>query len=151
MGGNGLCPIACPTACADPGIPSRCAMSPYVSVLPGGIVRPISYARRLNDGTPAKSNATDDKSTRPQPSAAAPAGRAGGLGAAKPRAGRGAGVCLEVSGPDPEQATPETPRAFGIDELTEPALVAWAVRTTDIDATIAQAREHGFDPGDAVE
>lgn len=80
-----------------------------------------------------------------------PGGSHRGLGTANHLADLGAGMYLEVIGPDPAQPTPETPRPFGIDDLTEPALVAWAVRTTDLDATIAQARSHGFDPGDAVE
>lgn len=81
----------------------------------------------------------------------APGGRHVGLGTANHLADLGAGMYLEVIGPDPDQPDPEGPRPFGIDELTEPALVAWAVRTTDIDTTIAKARAHGFDPGDATE
>jgi Glyoxalase-like domain len=81
----------------------------------------------------------------------APGGRHVGLGTANHLADLGAGMYLEVIGPDPAQPDPEGPRPFGIDELTEPALVAWAVRTPDIDATIAAARVHGFDPGDAIE
>ncbi|GHG35052.1 hypothetical protein GCM10017567_64400 [Amycolatopsis bullii] len=81
----------------------------------------------------------------------APGGRHVGVGTANHLAGLGAGAYLEVIGPDPEQPDPEVPRPFGIDELTEPALVAWAVRTTDIDVTVAKARAHGFDPGDPRE
>lgn len=81
----------------------------------------------------------------------APGGSHAGWGTANHLADLGAGMYLEVIGPDPAQPEPEAPRPFGIDELTEPALVAWAVRTTDIDATIAAARAHGFDPGDAQE
>ncbi|MEV6832797.1 VOC family protein [Amycolatopsis sp. NPDC051102] len=81
----------------------------------------------------------------------APGGRHVGLGTANHLADLGAGMYLEVIGPDPEQPAPGVPRPFGIDELTEPALVAWAVRTPDIDATIAADRTHGFDPGDATE
>ncbi|MEU5266506.1 VOC family protein [Amycolatopsis sp. NPDC021455] len=81
----------------------------------------------------------------------APGGRHLGLGTANHLADLGAGMYLEVIGPDPAQPDPEGPRPFGIDELTEPALVAWAVRTRDIDATIAAARARGFDPGDAIE
>lgn len=80
-----------------------------------------------------------------------PGGSHVGLGTANHLADLGAGMYLEVIGPDPAQPEPENPRPFGIDDLTEPALVAWAVRTTDLDATIAQARAHGFDPGDARE
>lgn len=81
----------------------------------------------------------------------APGGSHVGLGTANHLADLGAGMYLEVVGPDPAQPEPDAPRPFGIDELTEPALVAWAVRTTDLDATIAEARAHGFDPGDALE
>ncbi len=81
----------------------------------------------------------------------APGGGHVGLGTANHLADLGAGAYLEVIGPDPAQPPPAQPRPFGIDDLTEPALVAWAVRTTDLDATIAHARAHGFDPGDAIE
>lgn len=81
----------------------------------------------------------------------APGGSHVGVGTANHLADLGAGVYLEVVGPDPAQPEPARKRPFGIDELTGPALVAWAVRTTDLDATIAAARAHGFDPGDAVE
>jgi hypothetical protein len=81
----------------------------------------------------------------------APGGSHVGVGTANHLADLGAGIYLEVIGPDPAQPEPLAPRPFGIDELTEPGLVAWAVRTTNLDATIASARAHGFDPGDAVE
>jgi hypothetical protein len=81
----------------------------------------------------------------------APGGSHVGLGTANHLADLGAGMYLEVIGPDPAQPDPDVPRPFGIDGLTEPALVAWAVRTPDLDATIAEARAHGFDPGDALE
>ncbi|WP_410590608.1 VOC family protein [Amycolatopsis sp. lyj-23] len=80
-----------------------------------------------------------------------PGGRHVGLGTANHLADLGAGMYLEVVGPDPAQPAPAHRRPFGIDDLAGPALVAWAVRTTDIDATIARARARGFDPGDAVE
>jgi hypothetical protein len=74
-----------------------------------------------------------------------------GIGTANYLADLGAGAYLEIVGPDPAQPEPARPRPFGIDELTESALVAWALRTTDLDAAIAEARANGFDPGDAVE
>ena len=40
----------------------------------------------------------------------------------------GGATYLEVIGPDAAQPAPDGPRPFGIDELTEPALVAWCVR-----------------------
>lgn len=81
----------------------------------------------------------------------APGGSHTGLGTANHLADLGAGMYLEVIGPDPAQPEPLAPRPFGIDALTEPALVAWAVRTPDLDATIAAARARGFDPGDPRE
>ena len=80
-----------------------------------------------------------------------PGGSHVGLGTANYLLDLGAEAYLEIIGPDPEQPGPPRPRPFGIDQLTEPALVAWAVRTPDLDASVATAREGGFDPGDAVE
>ncbi|MFE0027997.1 VOC family protein [Amycolatopsis sp. NPDC059021] len=81
----------------------------------------------------------------------APGGSHVGRGTANYLADLGSGAYLEVIGPDPAQPEPEGPRPFGIDDLTEPALVAWAVRTTDIDATVADLRAAGYDPGDVFD
>lgn len=59
----------------------------------------------------------------------------------------GPAAYLEIIGPDPEQAPPPGPRPFGIDSLTGPALVAWAIAVDDIDAALERARKAGFDPG----
>jgi Glyoxalase-like domain len=40
----------------------------------------------------------------------------------------GGATYLEVIGPDPTQPVPDGPRPFGIDGLSQPALVAWCVR-----------------------
>lgn len=74
-----------------------------------------------------------------------------GLGTANYLADLGAGAYLEVIGPDPDQPEHIGPRPFGIDQLTAPALVTWAARVEGIDAAIADARERGYDPGDAFE
>ena len=71
-----------------------------------------------------------------------------GLGTANYLVDLGAGGYLEIIGPDPEAPDPEAPRPFGIDELTDARLVAWAVRTDDIEALVAQARDGGYDPGE---
>lgn len=55
---------------------------------------------------------------------------------------------IELIGPDPERADPALPTAFGIDGLTEPSVQAYAVHPDDIEATVAAARERGYDPGD---
>ena len=57
---------------------------------------------------------------------------------------------LEVIAPDPDQPRPASPRPFGIDELTTPRLVGWALCCDDIDAAVATARERGYDPGDPI-
>ena len=41
---------------------------------------------------------------------------------------------LEIIGPDPDQPQPVGGRWFGIDRLTAPRIVTWAIRTADIDA-----------------
>ncbi|MDT4915855.1 MAG: hypothetical protein QOH89_555 [Pseudonocardiales bacterium] len=71
-----------------------------------------------------------------------------GLGTANQLVGLGSGGYLEIIGPDPAQPDPAEARPFGIDELTEPRLVTWAVRTDEIDALVAQARSGGYDPGE---
>jgi hypothetical protein len=48
--------------------------------------------------------------------------------------GLGAGVYL---GPDPNQPQPAGGRWFGIDRLTGPRIVTWAIRTADIDGSVA--------------
>ena len=54
---------------------------------------------------------------------------------------------LEIIGPDPERPEPARPRPLGIDSLTGPRLVTWAMRTDHIDALVVQARAAGYDPG----
>lgn len=60
----------------------------------------------------------------------------------------GATSYLEVIGPDPEQPLPARPRPFGMDRLSAPKLVTWALRVEEIDARVAAARAAGFDLGD---
>ncbi|MGI5271901.1 VOC family protein [Nonomuraea sp. CA-218870] len=68
-------------------------------------------------------------------------------GTANHLVGLGPGSYLEIIGPDPDQPGAR-PRAFGLETLREPRLVAWAIRPGDLDETVRQAREHGYDPGD---
>jgi hypothetical protein len=75
-----------------------------------------------------------------------PGGSHVGLGTANHLVGLGGGY-LELIGPDPDQPDPGRPRPFGIDELTAPRLVTWAVRTDELDALLAEARDGGYDPG----
>ncbi|GAA3171696.1 MULTISPECIES: VOC family protein [Streptomyces] len=62
----------------------------------------------------------------------------------------GAGAYLELIGPDPEQPEPDGPRWFGIDALTGPRLVTWALRAEGLATQVARARAAGYDPGDAA-
>lgn len=52
--------------------------------------------------------------------------------------GLGSGCYLEAIGPDPDQADPRQPRAFGIDDLSEARLVTWALRARNLEAVIAR-------------
>jgi Glyoxalase-like domain len=81
-----------------------------------------------------------------------PGGRHVGLGTANYLVGLGEWAYLEIIGPDPDAAPGDGPRElmFGIENLTEPRLLTWAIATTDIDAAIRQARGCGYDPGDAT-
>ncbi|MEO3776519.1 VOC family protein [Micromonospora sp. B11E3] len=58
---------------------------------------------------------------------------------------------LEIVAPDPDQAEPPHPRPYGVDGVTRGGLVGWAVECDDIDAALARARRHGFDPGDVID
>lgn len=57
---------------------------------------------------------------------------------------------LEIVGPDPEQPDPGGPRPFGVDDLTEPAMAAWAIAVPHMDVALAAARRAGYDPGEAA-
>lgn len=76
-----------------------------------------------------------------------PGGQHVGLGTRNHLADLGGGAYLEVVGPDPDQPEPPRPRPFDIDSLTAPRLVTWAVRVTDIDRAVADAKDRGHDPG----
>ncbi|WP_378741498.1 VOC family protein [Nocardia brasiliensis] len=58
---------------------------------------------------------------------------------------------LEIIGPDLGQPVPRLPRPFGINGLTAPRLATWAVRVTDIDKVVTDARAAGYDPGDVAD
>jgi catechol 2,3-dioxygenase-like lactoylglutathione lyase family enzyme len=79
----------------------------------------------------------------------APGGSHVGLGTANHLVGLGQSQYLEIIGPDPDQPAPDRPRPFGVDDLTGPRLVTWAVATRNVDVLIAEARSGGYDPGEA--
>jgi hypothetical protein len=59
-------------------------------------------------------------------------------------------VYLEIVGPDPAQPPPATPRWFGIDRLTQPQLVGWAVATTDLERLASAAAAQGVHLGRVI-
>ena len=61
----------------------------------------------------------------------------------------GGATYLEVIGPDDAQPAPDGARPFGIDDLIEPALVAWCVRPSrPLREIVAEARKDGIEFGD---
>ncbi len=80
-----------------------------------------------------------------------PGGSHPGMGSRNALLALGQDLYLEIIGPDPAQPRPEGPRPFGLDQLETPRLRTWAVATPDIEATVAQARARGYDPGPIVE
>lgn len=77
----------------------------------------------------------------------APGGAHPGLGTRNHLVGLGGRSYLEIIGPDPEQPEPTGPRPFGVDRLTGPAVLTWAISTPDLDAALAAVRARGHDPG----
>jgi len=57
-------------------------------------------------------------------------------------------VYLEIVGPDLEAPALEAPRPFGLDALSAPRLVTWAVRGRALEALAGQARANGIELGD---
>lgn len=54
---------------------------------------------------------------------------------------------LEIMAPDPELATPERGRLFGLDTLERPRLATWVLRSEQIEAVASRARTRGVDLG----
>ncbi|GAB3582594.1 VOC family protein [Amycolatopsis endophytica] len=79
-----------------------------------------------------------------------PGGPHPGRGTRNHLAGLVDGAYLEVIGPDPDQDAPDGPRPFGIDDLTAPRLVTWAIRVPDLAAALEETRAAGYPFGDAV-
>ncbi|MGW2234319.1 VOC family protein [Streptomyces sp. NPDC001759] len=78
----------------------------------------------------------------------APGGAHVGLGTRNFLVSLGGSSYLEIIGPDPEQAEPDGPRPFTVDELAAARTVTWAVSPPDLDAAVMSARARGYDPGD---
>jgi hypothetical protein len=79
-----------------------------------------------------------------------PGGQHHGRGTRNALVSLGPGRYLEIIGPDPDQPKPAAPRTFGIDDLKEPRLVAWAARSSDVDQQASEASRQGIALGDAT-
>src|SRR6516164_1644179 len=73
-----------------------------------------------------------------------------GLGTHNALLALGPRTYLEIIAPDPGQPEPSVPRPFGLDGVSRSGLVGWAIACQDIDAAVADARRHGYDPGEAA-
>jgi hypothetical protein len=101
-------------------------------------------------GAPNLASAIDDLEARLGVRAEV-GGRHVGIGTHNGLLALGYRTYLEVISPDPEQPAPANPRPFGLDVLSAPRLVAWAVGCDGIDSAIGRARDRGYDPGEAIE
>jgi glyoxalase-like protein len=70
-----------------------------------------------------------------------------GLGTRNALIALGSSSYIEIIGPDPEQAKPNEPRRFGIDDLKVPRLVTWVAKGTQLERLAADARLHGMNLG----
>jgi Glyoxalase-like domain len=81
-----------------------------------------------------------------------PGGSHVGMGTRNELTGLGGSTYLEVVGPDDGQPDPAGPRPFGIDDLTEPRLVAWCARPRRrVEDVVAAASALGIDLGGVAE
>jgi hypothetical protein len=81
---------------------------------------------------------------------ATPGGQHPGRGTRNALIALGPSTYLEIIGPDPEQPKPALPRPFGLDGLSEPRLVAWAAKETDLVRLASSAAGHGIPLGDVI-
>lgn len=81
---------------------------------------------------------------------AALGGKHRGLGTHNALLALGSGAYLEVIAPDPTQPPPDGPRPFGLDALTRPRLVTWAMKAPDIEKRVERARARGLDLGKVI-
>jgi hypothetical protein len=81
---------------------------------------------------------------------ASPGGQHPGRGTRNALISLGAGAYLEIIGPDPEQPAPAQARPFGIDDLEEPRLVAWAAKGTGLEQLARDAARGGVTLGEVI-
>jgi hypothetical protein len=81
---------------------------------------------------------------------ASPGGQHPGRGTRNALLSLGPSVYLEIIGPDPEQPAPALPRPFGIDDLREPRLAAWAAKSRALDQLARDAARGGVILGEVI-
>jgi hypothetical protein len=81
---------------------------------------------------------------------ASPGGQHPGRGTRNALLALGPGAYLEIIGPDPEQPAPSQPRPFGIDDLKEPRLVAWAAKGKGLEQLARDAARGGVVLGEVI-
>lgn len=81
---------------------------------------------------------------------ATPGGQHPGRGTRNALIAVGASTYIEIIGPDPQQPKPDMPRPFGIDGLSEPRLVTWAAKESDLPRLVGQAAAHGVTLGEVT-
>lgn len=77
-------------------------------------------------------------------------GKHTGIGTHNALLSLGRSVYLEIIAPGPDQPRPREPLPFGLGELREPGLVAWALAVTEIESRAESARDAGYDPGPVI-
>ena len=81
---------------------------------------------------------------------ATPGGQHPGRGTRNALISLGPATYLEIIGPDPEQPTPAQPRPFGIDDLKEPRLMAWAAKGMELEHVASNAGRGGVKLGEVI-
>lgn len=81
---------------------------------------------------------------------ASPGGQHPGRGTRNALLSLGPTAYLEIIGPDPEQPAPALPRPFGIDDLREPRLVAWAAKSRALEVLARDAAAGGVTLGEII-
>jgi len=81
---------------------------------------------------------------------ASPGGQHPGKGTRNALLALGPASYLEIVGPDPSQPAPASPRAFGIDSLKEPRLVAWAAKGKDLERLRERTGRYGIPLGEVT-
>lgn len=79
-------------------------------------------------------------------------GRHPGRGTANALLRLGDRAYLEVIGPDAghDNPAPAAGRPFGIDRLSEPRLVAWAIQVASMEEAVTGAKRRGYEPGPII-